>query len=199
MASEFIHHQALVYELCARFFVGRGDHRLASAYLTEACYGYKRWGATIKAAELAAEHPLAGVRLNLIASSERAAGIAAAGGHEAEVSASNLDLRSIFQAAEVIVGEVVLDNVLRMWMGIVMQNVGAQRGSLVLLRDKQLIVTATMTVYPESVQVGLSTPIEESGSTLGVTGECAGCWGVLGCAWNVTRPDLVVARTWQSN
>src|SRR5262249_14949858 len=41
----FVHHEALAYELAARFYAARGLEDFATVYLRKARDGYSRWGA----------------------------------------------------------------------------------------------------------------------------------------------------------
>jgi hypothetical protein len=55
---EFVHNEALAYELAARFYAARGFATFANAYLREARSCYLRWGADGKVRQLDQLHPL---------------------------------------------------------------------------------------------------------------------------------------------
>ena len=61
--SGFIQHEALANELAARFHLRKQRSQVARAYMQEAWYGYRQWGAKAKAKQLVERHPdlLAGV------------------------------------------------------------------------------------------------------------------------------------------
>jgi predicted ATPase len=68
--NEFIHNEAIAYELAARFYAARGFKQIAELYLRNARYGYLRWGAVGKVQQLDEAYPdlrrqvLSGRRLN---------------------------------------------------------------------------------------------------------------------------------------
>src|SRR5262249_20782922 len=55
--GEMLHLDALANELCARFYLQRGQDKLALVYLKDAHHAYLLWGAERKAALLVARHP----------------------------------------------------------------------------------------------------------------------------------------------
>ncbi|AUX38985.1 uncharacterized protein SOCE26_003670 [Sorangium cellulosum] len=50
--SEYLHHEALANELAARFHLAKGRTKIARMYMADALYGYTRWGAEAKVAQL---------------------------------------------------------------------------------------------------------------------------------------------------
>src|SRR5262249_51337632 len=55
-ANGFVHHEALAYELAARFYARRGSEEIAHLYLRNARRGYLRWGAEGKVRQLDQQH-----------------------------------------------------------------------------------------------------------------------------------------------
>ncbi len=53
----FIHEEALASEKAAEFYFSRGRDKVARDYLSEAYYGYVRWGATVKIRDLETRYP----------------------------------------------------------------------------------------------------------------------------------------------
>ena len=53
----FVHNEALALELAAHFYAARGFDRIARAYLRDARYGYRQWGADGKVRQLEGQYP----------------------------------------------------------------------------------------------------------------------------------------------
>lgn len=156
----FPHHEALAHELYAKQLLRRGDVKAAALHMTKACYGYERWGATAKVAQLSAAYP------RLLAPSEAPPALREGPSitdttTTVWMSSQSLDSVSILRASQAISSEIVLDKVLDRVMRVVLASAGAQRGFLVLERDQTLFVTALLAVDPVRVEVGLHTPIDE--------------------------------------
>src|SRR5262249_21167836 len=55
--NEYLHEEALAYELAGRFYFARGQLHLARYYLRDAHYAYLRWGAIAKVRDLETRYP----------------------------------------------------------------------------------------------------------------------------------------------
>jgi predicted ATPase/serine phosphatase RsbU (regulator of sigma subunit) len=120
-----VHHQALAADLAARLHLGRGRERLAALYQADARYAYERWGAAA------------------------GAGAGAAGGETpsrrpstASSVPEEIDVLTVTRAAQAISTEIVLPKLVQALMRIVLEQAGADRGLLILLRDGALWVEA---------------------------------------------------------
>ncbi|WP_437476653.1 AAA family ATPase [Sorangium sp. So ce1014] len=154
----FPHHEALANELCAGFFMARGQTRVAHVYVSEALGGYARWGAIVKVAQLRERYPSmvpAPVMLPLSASA-----VTAESTTNGTTGAQLLDVTAALRAAQAIASEIVLSRVVHRVMRIVLANAGAERGFLILNQGADLRVEAFLQVGPDTVQVGLNTPLE---------------------------------------
>ncbi|HFQ92962.1 MAG TPA: GAF domain-containing protein, partial [Anaerolineae bacterium] len=129
----FLHEEALAYELAGRFYLERGNGRLAHHYLQQAYYGYSRWGAAAKAERLVESYPAISLRagesgapssLTLTDSSPISTSQSSA--------ASLLDFASIIKASQALSGEIVLARLLARLMDLVIENAGARSGCLLL-------------------------------------------------------------------
>ncbi|XXX80351.1 AAA family ATPase [Sorangium sp. So ce134] len=162
--SGFTRDEALASELCAKFHLARGRRKTARFYLASACYGYVRWGATAKAQALVDRYPA--LALQPAVGSGRADSLAsftASSSSTANTARKGvLDVTAMIRAAQVIAGEVELDNVLEQLMRIAVENAGAQKGALVLDRGERLLVEALATVDPDAIRTGMTTPVEDS-------------------------------------
>ena len=123
----FVQHEALAYELAAYFWLTRGSEDFAGLYLQKAHERYRRWGATGKTRALLARYPQ---------------WLTAQPGADAAGEGRQLDLLTVMKAAQAISGEIELDRLVERLLHILIENAGAERGILLLLKDDRWIVEA---------------------------------------------------------
>lgn len=154
----YVNEEALAYELAGRFYLARNQTHLARYYLRDAHYAYLRWGALAKVRDLEHRYP------HLIDPLDpREAQPTETPGETTHSKLSlftTLDTRSVFQAAQAISSEIVLDKLLARLLKIVIENGGAQRGLLILENDGHLVIEAEGTVDTDEVVVLQSVPVE---------------------------------------
>lgn len=159
--NEFVRDETLANELCARFHADKGRTKVARAYVTDAYYGYLRWGATTKVNQLVKAHPFLqteeGGEGTLMMPS-----LASTTSRTRAMAGGVLDVATIVAAAHALSGELVLDRLLERLMRLMLESAGAQRGVFVLARDGELRVAATITVDPDRVDVALDVPVSSS-------------------------------------
>jgi hypothetical protein len=115
---------ALVNECIGRFMLAKGRPTVARGYLQEARNCYMRWGADAKVARLDTElGPASG-------SDARARAY--------DVQADAIDTIAVIKASQAISTEINLGRLLDRLMSIVVEQAGAQTGTLVLVHDDQL-------------------------------------------------------------
>ncbi len=160
--------EALGNELAAQFYVILGKDKIAKIYMTDAYYGYIRWGALAKVKDLEERYP------NLIIRSESTAlpqdisrTIVSSSARMLESSSSSnsnniLDLTTVMKASEAITSEIVLDNLLDKLLSIILENAAAQKGCLILIKDNKLFIEAIDNDQDSDLVVLQSTPVEES-------------------------------------
>lgn len=157
----FPNHEALANELCAKFHLSRGRKKVARAYLREARFGYARWGATAKVAQLGELYPE--FFSQEVGSPTLLGGtITSAGDTTGALGNQQLDMTAVLRAAQAITSEIVLDKLLDRLMRIICTSAGAQKGVLVLVQAKRLTVEAIFSVNPDAVAVGMAMPLEGS-------------------------------------
>jgi predicted ATPase/anti-anti-sigma regulatory factor/tRNA A-37 threonylcarbamoyl transferase component Bud32 len=165
----FVADEAMAAEIYARFHLANGRLRSARIYFLDAYYGYAQWGATAKAEDIVASNPtlrlaatvrLSPTRLRQQGTNPRSLNVQT--GSTSQWNTSVLDVEAVIAAAQVIAGEVALNNVIKRLMDLAIKNAGAQRGVLVLEREQQLVIEAAITTEPHSVKIGEATPIEKS-------------------------------------
>ena len=149
----YVHEEAIANELAAEFHLGRGSEKIAKTYMTEAYYGYIRWGAKAKVKDLEERYP------QLISRSERSDSessilkttvtTTSSTGENAKV----LDLATVVKASQAISGEIVPSRLLEKMMTIVIENAGARSGCLLVKHEGQWVREASGTLAGEEVTV----------------------------------------------
>lgn len=152
---EYIHEAALAYELAAKFYVSRGKELIARAYMQEARYCYQLWGAVAKVKDLETRYPQL-FTIDKPTTTDMSMTTSTTGSR----ANSSLDIATIMKASEAISGEIVLDKLLSKLMKILIENVGAQSGYLILENQGKLVIEAECALDGEEVTVLQSIPIE---------------------------------------
>ncbi|RKZ74214.1 MAG: serine/threonine protein kinase, partial [Candidatus Parabeggiatoa sp. nov. 1] len=142
--NEYLHEEALAYELAAEFYLGRGMKQFAQTYLKEAHYRYQQWGALAKVRDLETRYPqfLAPKTASAIPttyatlSGTRMASSSTKGGSDW------FDFNSLMKAAQTLSGEIVLGQLLEKMMHIVIENAGAETGFLLLPQHDNWFIEA---------------------------------------------------------
>jgi PAS domain S-box-containing protein len=149
-ANGLVHSEALAHELAARFYAGRGFEDFAQLYLQRARQGYIRWGAEGKVRQLDALYPY-------LAQQEALPGPAGA----IAASVQHLDLATVFEVANAVSGEIVLETLIDRLMRTALEHAGARRGLLVAVRDGGLQLEAQAAISGNDVIVDQAqSPIE---------------------------------------
>ncbi len=73
----------------------------------------------------------------------------------------SLDFHSVMKTSQIISGEIVLDELLAKLIKIMIENAGAETGSLILVSDDRLLVEGSGTTDPDHVLVRQSIPVEK--------------------------------------
>ncbi|GAP99914.1 AAA family ATPase [Leptolyngbya sp. NIES-2104] len=136
--NEYIQEEALAYELAARHYLARGREKFAQTYMKEAHYCYERWGAIAKVKDLETRYPQffpqsSGVTYTPIHTTS--------GTTSARLD-SAINLTAVMKAAQALSETIRLDQLIATLMQVVIENVGAERGALIVLEDAQLTVVA---------------------------------------------------------
>ena len=146
-AGGFVHDEALAGERAGLFHLGRGSRHIARAYLQEARFAWQRWGATAKVAQLDALHG------ELLAPAERSVQSPRTFERSTELAGAMLDLDTILKASQAISGEVELDGLLTRAMRILLENVGARKGVLLLRSRGVLAIEAEGLAESDGVEL----------------------------------------------
>ncbi|MCW6052346.1 AAA family ATPase [Lyngbya sp. CCAP 1446/10] len=138
----YIQEEALANELAAEFYLLAGREKVAKVYMTDAYYGYIRWGANAKVVDLEERYPQLIVQMpeseSLTSSSQTVTATFATviGSHKA------LDFATVMKASLAISGEIVLDALLTKMMRILLENAGAQTGYLIAPKNGEFVIEA---------------------------------------------------------
>jgi signal transduction histidine kinase len=158
-SHEFVQDAALANELAAKFWIARGKEKLAQAYLVEAYYGYRVWGATTKLANLEQHYPQLLRAISEIAGDVFSPDQTLSITHISSTSTSTsqiLDLSTILKASQAISQEIQLDKLLKRLLSVLLESAGAQQGTLLLPRNEQWIVVAQGSSDPMEISVQIT-------------------------------------------
>jgi len=130
----FVQNEATAYEVAARFYSARGLETIAEAYLRNARRLYIRWGALGKVKQLEQRYP--GLRDRPPSSERPTLG----------TPLEQVDVLALAKASQAVSSELDLDKLIETLLLIALENAGAQRGVLILLRgDKSQIEAEAIT------------------------------------------------------
>jgi predicted ATPase/signal transduction histidine kinase/tRNA A-37 threonylcarbamoyl transferase component Bud32 len=157
----YIQEEALASELAAEFYFSLGRDKFARIYLTQAYYGYIRWGAKTKVKDLESRYPLVfsemlmresiGIEINRTTTTSTTGG-----------SSAVLDLSTVNKASLALAEEIVLDKLLDKLLKIVMENAGATTACLILEKKGKLVIEATGVVDRDAVVLCSESPVENT-------------------------------------
>jgi len=158
---EFLHEEALAYELAARFYKSRNKEHIARMYMREARYCYHRWGAKAKVIQLNSMEivngsPYEGSTTNAVYDNNdhTTSLIPGEGG-------SRLDMMTVIKASRILSEEVVFEELLKKMMWIVLESSRAQRGFLILKDGDEWFIKVHGSIYRNSRVKLTSTPIAD--------------------------------------
>ncbi|MEG4608710.1 AAA family ATPase [Microcoleus sp. F6_B6] len=159
-ANGFIQEEALANELAAKFFLDWGKEKVAASYMQEAYYCYARWGAKAKVADLEERYPqlLAPIlqqSRSLLSTHETIFTLGTVTSTTSATSSSSisdiLDLKAIIKASQTLSSEIELEKLLASLLRIVIENAGADKCVLMLLRDSHLLIKGSITQATQPV------------------------------------------------
>lgn len=151
--NRYIQNEALANELAARFFLSLQSENVARVYMREARFLYRQWGAMAKVKQL--EDNYAALLAN-------DAPIVLTADHAARTSfttvgnPAGLDLFSLLKASQAISGEIVLARLLSRLMRIMAENLGAQRGFLIMEKNGRLDIESEYPPPPNKENASVS-------------------------------------------
>ncbi len=138
----FLQEEALANELAAEFYFSIGIEKIARVYLADAHYAYRHWGAALKIKSLEINYPYLSRWQNSTDKHSRTTSLSAKTSAATLQGLSNFDLLSVMKASQTISSEIMLDKLTERLLKIVMENMGAQRGVLLLYQNEQVSIEA---------------------------------------------------------
>jgi PAS domain S-box-containing protein len=136
-----VHDEAIAHERASAFYRARGFEQIAALYLQNARRCYRRWGADGRVRQLDA----------LIHLREEAAEPSPAGTIQAPVE--HLDLATVIKVSQAISSEIILGNLIDTLLRMAVQQAGAERGLLILLRDGEPRIVAEATASGDAIEI----------------------------------------------
>ncbi|MBD2616162.1 AAA family ATPase [Nostoc punctiforme FACHB-252] len=140
---------ALANELAAKFYLDWHKQRIAQAYMIEAYYGYARWGAKAKLADLETRYPqlLAPILQQAqtpfsVDETVFATGTVTSTSVSSTSLSDSLDLVAILKASQTLSSEIELDRLIGTLLVTVIQTLGATQCALMLSEGQNLTVQA---------------------------------------------------------
>ncbi|MEM7344205.1 MAG: histidine kinase, partial [Chloroflexota bacterium] len=133
--NEFTQNEAIANELTAKFYLARGQDTVAQVYMAAAHTGYSNWGATAKVQQVEQTYPTWFV-------AKKDIDVPQPRKPADDRIDETLDFQTVMKASQTISGEIVFSQLLESLMQIVIENVGAQRGYLLLERAGDWSVVA---------------------------------------------------------
>ncbi|MDZ8186310.1 MAG: ATP-binding sensor histidine kinase [Nostoc sp. ChiSLP02] len=168
----YIQEESLANERAALFYLELGKTKIAKTYMTEAYYGYIKWGAIAKVTDLEKRYPNLIARTQLIDKSQGIMDdwLMSRTTHQTigkttnstSINYNTLDWGTAMKAAEAISSEIILDNLLKKLLNIVLENTAAEKGCLILEQDGQLFIKAIAKALNSYFEIIQSTLIESS-------------------------------------
>ncbi|QAU35269.1 AAA family ATPase [Janthinobacterium sp. 17J80-10] len=147
----YLNEEALANELAARCHLACGKKMYARTYMAEAYARYREWGAIAKIQHLERSYP------DLLASLPLQN---AAQANMARTTAEHLlDIETVIQASNTLSGEIQFDKLLERLMRLLIENAGAERGALLLLKDGILQLQAS--IESDLIEVWQGVPLDE--------------------------------------
>jgi predicted ATPase/GAF domain-containing protein/tRNA A-37 threonylcarbamoyl transferase component Bud32 len=137
-ANEFLNEESLANELAAKFYLARGNNRVAEAYMRQARYGYLKWGAIAKVKDLDNKYPelLATIAQPSTSSTTTQKQLTTTG----KTSQQLLDLNTLIKTSKSLSEETDLDKLLAALMRFAIENAGAEKGFLILSEAAELTI-----------------------------------------------------------
>ncbi|MEH1886096.1 GAF domain-containing sensor histidine kinase [Nostoc sp.] len=167
-ANKYLYTEALANELTARLYLEWGKERIAQEYLFNAYYCYVRWGAKAKVDDLEKRYPqlLAPILQQREQSLNTTDSFLTLSFYNNKTSTSDsisetLDLATVLKASQTLSSEIELEKLLATLLQVTIENAGADKCVLMLLRDERLLIKGIVNAGMEPI-VLQQIPVEES-------------------------------------
>ncbi len=137
----YINEEALCWELAGKFYLEWGKKIIAQTHIVKAYEAYQHWGAKTKLTHLKQNYPQLLTSLQPITSPIKTDKFATISSHSTTAS-EYLDFKAVLKASQSLSSEIQLENLVSALMQVVLENAGADKGVLLLLKNNILGVAA---------------------------------------------------------
>ncbi|MCU0543168.1 MAG: trifunctional serine/threonine-protein kinase/ATP-binding protein/sensor histidine kinase [Oscillatoriaceae cyanobacterium Prado104] len=152
---------ALASELAGEFYLQCGRQKVARLYLSDAYYDYLKWGGLAKVKNLESKH-FCLLREIKQKQQQKSWEVDAECMANCSIAAVNfnaaLDLTTFIKFSQAIASEIVLEKLLAKLIKILLQNSGAQKAALLLLKNNELYIEAIGSATDNEIIVFQSIP-----------------------------------------
>lgn len=153
--NDYRQYEAMANEAAARFYLARGQTKIAALYMREAHYVYSVWGAVRKVQHLEETYPQWFNK-----NDERRGAIPTTSTHT--LGSTTLDFAAILKASQAIASEINFDQLIARLIHIAVENVGAESGHLILYHQGQLTVEAFGAADQQDNALPQALPLEQA-------------------------------------
>ena len=140
----FVHNEAIANERAAHFYARLGFETISYAYLRNARYCYSRWGADAKVSQLDQSYPRLKDELPAVRPTDTIG-----------TPVDQLDLATVIKVSQAVSGEIVLVKLIDTLLRTALEQAGAERGLLVLVREGEPRLEAEATTGRDAILVRL--------------------------------------------
>ncbi|WP_041740860.1 ATP-binding sensor histidine kinase [Calothrix sp. PCC 6303] len=165
--NQYVNEEALAGELAAKFYLGWQKSKIAQVYLTDAYYAYARWGAKAKVKHLEQSYPKLLIFVNqtheVTTTETLVLSATQTGSSSSSLMTSVFDLATVLKASQAVSSEIDLKRLLMVLMEVALENAGASKAALVLIKNGQMFVEAvSQSIKSNNTVHSDSLPLEES-------------------------------------
>jgi predicted ATPase/signal transduction histidine kinase len=148
----YLNEEALCWELAAKFYLEWGRRTIAQTYMLKAYEAYQHWGAKSKLTHLLSKYSQLLTSLQCITPPIKTDKFATISSHSTTAS-EYFDFKAIVKASQSLSSEIQLESLISSLMQVVLENAGANKGVLLLLKNNILGVAnqGDDVQYPENL------------------------------------------------
>jgi len=149
--DDFVHMKALICESMAAYWDTERNTVITKAYISEACFFYKKWGALRKVRLMEEKHPRLRTHFSEYSVSSQIS---------QNLSNDAIDMTSILKAMQLLSSEIRIEKLLRSLMSLILENAGARQGALLLVNrdDKDLYIEAQKKSFESDIEIMQNLP-----------------------------------------
>jgi serine phosphatase RsbU (regulator of sigma subunit) len=151
--NQYLHEEALAYELAAEFYLGRGMEKIAGLYMKEAYYRYQLWGGIAKVKHLEEKYPQFIIVPNTPVQKSLLTSMSQMVLTSNQTPSKVLDLESVMKVSQTLSGEILLASLLEKMMQIVVENAGAEKGFFLLPQQEGWVIEAQWHMNTNAIKV----------------------------------------------